>query len=58
MKNDNLRINEKTGLVTQYLTLTEQNNINVGLYGTSTTSSEEHNGHAGVNGMLKIYKYA
>lgn len=28
------------------------------LYGTSTTSSEEHNGHAGVNGMLKIYKYA
>lgn len=26
------------------------------LYGTSTTSSEDHNGHAGVNGMLKIYK--
>lgn len=28
------------------------------LYGTSTTSSEEHNGHAGISGMLKIYKYS
>ena len=28
------------------------------LYGTSTTPSEDHNGHAGIGGMLKIYKYA
>ena len=28
------------------------------LYGTSTTSSEEHNGHAGISGMVKIYKYS
>ncbi|MBO7696858.1 MAG: hypothetical protein J6T10_29875 [Methanobrevibacter sp.] len=28
------------------------------LYGTSTTSSEEHNGHAGFSGMVKIYKYS
>ncbi len=27
------------------------------LYGTSTSPSEEHNGHAGTSGMLKIYKY-
>lgn len=28
------------------------------LYGTEATPSEEHNGHAGIGGMLKIYKYS
>ena len=28
------------------------------LYGTEATPSEEHNGHAGISGMLKIYKYS
>lgn len=28
------------------------------LYGTTATPSEEHNGHAGISGMLKIYKYS
>lgn len=36
INNDNLNMSEKSNLITEYITLTEQNNIYVGLYGTST----------------------